>query len=77
MNEKKYLNVFMDIFKISKEDAKTAHYKELQQWDSVGHMSFIMELENTFQISLEFEDILHLNSYENGKEILKKYGVEF
>ena len=36
----------------------------------------ISELEDAFDIMFESEDILHYGSYENGKAILRKYGVE-
>ena len=42
----------------------------------MAHMELIALLEDTFHIMLDTEDILHYGSYENGKNILKKYGVE-
>ena len=45
-------------------------------WDSIGHMSLISALEEAFNIMFETEDILSLISYDQGIEILKKYGVE-
>jgi len=47
-----------------------------QGWDSMAHMELIALLEDTFNIMFETEDILHYGSYENGKTIIKKYGVE-
>jgi acyl carrier protein len=46
------------------------------QWDSVAHLSLISELEDAFDVMLDADDILHYGSYEHGKEILKRYGVE-
>ena len=34
------------------------------------------DLEETFQISLSTVDVLDFSSYEKGKEVLAKYGVE-
>ena len=51
-------------------------FKDVPQWDSVAHLSLISELEEAFDVMLEPDDILHYGSYENGKTILKRYGIE-
>ncbi len=45
-------------------------------WDSVGHMLLVSELEDVFDILLDPEDIIAFKTYENGKDILNKHGVE-
>ena len=50
-------------------------YQSIQDWDSIGHLGLIAELEDVFDISLETDDIIDFSSYEKGKEILAKYGV--
>ena len=52
-------------------------YQSIPQWDSVGHMALMAELEDAFDIMLEMDDIIDFGSYLTGKETLKKYGVEF
>ena len=42
----------------------------------MGHMNLIGELEETFGITMDTPDMLAFSSYEKGKEIMKKYGVE-
>ena len=39
-------------------------------------MGLIAELEDSFDISMEMDDIIDFSSYEKGKEILKKYDIE-
>ena len=39
-------------------------------------MNVVGELEEKFDIMLDTPDMLAFSSYEKGKEILKKYGVE-
>jgi acyl carrier protein len=50
-------------------------YQGLRQWDSVGHMSMIAALESEFDIMLDTDDIIDMNSVTRAKEILGKYGV--
>ena len=46
------------------------------EWDSVGHMGLMAEIEEAFDIQLEMDDVIDFGSYDKGKEILKKYNVE-
>lgn len=78
-NLEKYNNAFMETFEISSEQLPGLKYQDITAWDSVGHMSLIAALEDAFDIMMDTDDIIDLNSYEKGQEILKKaeYGVEF
>ena len=76
MNTRKYNESFKKIFgehAVLNDDFK---FGSAPGWDSMAHMELIALLEDTFHIMLDTEDILHYGSYENGKNILKKYGVE-
>ena len=50
-------------------------YESVLDWDSVGHMGMISELEETFDIMLETDDIIDFSSYTKGIEILAKYKI--
>lgn len=53
-------------------------YQSIREWDSVGHITLISELEDAFDIEIETEDVIDFSSYEKGKEILtNNYGIEF
>ena len=51
-------------------------YAGVSEWDSIGHMNLIEHLETMFNIRLDTEDMLAINSYTEGRVVLKKYGVE-
>ena len=76
-NEEKYLQVFTGVFGMSEKAARAATYQDSDEWDSVGHMMLINALEDTFDIMMDTDDIIDLSSYEKGKEIVAKYGIEF
>ena len=69
-----YDQVFMDSFSIS-EDKLCAdlEYNSIPEWDSVGHMAMIANLEDAFDIIMEMDDIIDFSSYAEGKKILEKY----
>lgn len=50
-------------------------YAEVSEWDSVGHMNLIEHLEKEFDIQFDMDDMLAINSYKEGKAILKKYNI--
>ncbi len=72
-----YIQVFHRVFPLATENVYSFTYKGTDGWDSVGHMSLIVEMENTFDITLKPEDFLLFHSYEKGLEILKEYGITF
>ncbi len=76
-NRDLYKQVFTQSFEIDPEkvDVEMLSYNSIAQWDSIAHMVLIMNLEETFAISIDAEDLIEFSSYEKGKEILKKYDV--
>lgn len=76
-NLEKYNKAFMETFDIGDEKLLKLKYQDIPAWDSVGHMSLIASLEDAFSIMMDTDDIIDLSSYEKGKEILKKYNIEF
>jgi len=75
-NKEKYDNSFLSALSIKKGVIKDSlEYNSIPEWDSIGHMSLISELEKNFSISIETDDVIDFSSYEKGKEILKKYKI--
>lgn len=77
-NVERYNKAFTETFEIKENQLAGLEYQDIKAWDSVGHMSLIQALEETFDIMMDTDDIIALSSYEKGKEILTmNYGVEF
>lgn len=76
-NDEKYLEIFCDVFEITHDVAQSLEYEGISEWDSVGHMSLMAELEEKFDFVFEMDDIIDFSGFVKGKEILKKYGVIF
>ena len=49
----------------------------LAEWDSLGHMTLIVELEATYGITVSAEDALGLTSVEAIKRLLTARGVRW
>lgn len=76
-NLEKYNDVFCEVFGVSLEQLNSDFTNEsIAEWDSIGHMNLISTIEETFDIMLDGEDIMQFQSYEQGRDILKKYSIE-
>ena len=77
-NKQKYDQAFMTSFSIDESVlGDDLLYNSIPEWDSVGHMSMIAELEEVFEVMLEMDDIIDFSSYQKGFEIVAKYEVVF
>ncbi len=76
-NMEKYKNAFMEALEVEETELPGLEYQSISQWDSVGHMGLVATIEDAFDIMMDTDDIIELNSFEKGIEILKKYDVEF
>ena len=74
-NYKKYCDAFTKTFSISEDNLEKLEYNQIDEWDSIGHMTLMSELEGAFNISLETDDVVHFSSFKKGMVIIKKYGV--
>lgn len=72
----KYKEVFLNNFPVSEEQLTSLKYQDIPDWDSVGHMSLIADLEDALGIEFEADDIVDFSSYLVGMEIVEKYGVD-
>ena len=73
----KYSEIFKTALNIEADKlTENLKYNDIEEWDSIGHMTLVAALEEEFKISLETDDIIDFSSYNKGKEIIKKYGVE-
>ena len=76
-NIEKYDKAFLETFSIEKKVLQDLVYNKIEQWDSIGHMTLISDLEDKFKITFETDDVVDFSSYKKGKEILKKYKINF
>lgn len=72
----KYNEIFKETLNVSDDMLAGLKYQDIKEWDSVGHISLIGELEDAFDIEMDTDDIIAFSSYEKGKEILAKYDVQ-
>tara|TARA_B100001564_G_C20144853_1_gene448269 strand:- start:80 stop:316 length:237 start_codon:yes stop_codon:yes gene_type:complete len=76
-NIEKYKSTFITSLGIDDDKfSENINYNEIEEWDSIGHMTLIAALEEEFKISIETDDIVDFSSFKKGIEILKKYKID-
>jgi acyl carrier protein len=67
------------IAKVFKIDSRTlvdgSGRDSIEQWDSMGHLQLITELEQHFGVSVSIGDAMEMVSVGKVKEILRRYGA--
>ena len=74
-NLEKYKNAFVESFDLDVKEVDNASQETVEIWDSIGMMSLIAVIEDSFDLELQPDDIVEFTSYQKGIELLKKYNV--
>jgi len=56
-------------------DAANTRFGETAGWDSVAHMALVAEIENTFDIMLETDQVIGMSSFGKALEIVASHGI--
>ena len=78
MNENlsKYQDAFIEAFEIEDKNILIdLKYQSIDEWDSIGHMALMAELESAFEITIKTEDLIVFESYKQGVDILARYDI--
>ena len=77
-NFQKLQQVFADVLDIPPEQVvDSLAYNSIETWDSTAHMLLVAELEDSFDLMLDTDDIIDMNSFAKAKLILAKYEIVF
>jgi acyl carrier protein len=52
-------------------------YRSIPEWDSLAHMQLVAQIEESFDIMIDTQDVIDMSSFDIAKDILAKYGVSF
>lgn len=75
-NKELYERILMNVFGLNQESINDhLNVLNVERWDSMGQLQLASAMEENFHISLDEDDILHLTSYKDGIEILRKHGI--
>ncbi len=77
-NTEKLTTAFSDALTIDGSMVKDSlMYQSIPEWDSISHMVLISRIEETFDVSIDTDDVIDMSSVAKAKDILKKYNITF
>jgi acyl carrier protein len=70
------VSIFSDILQVDVDPLiGDISRKELDAWDSINHLRFVLELEEVFRVSLSDQEVSELTSLREVEALLVRYGV--
>lgn len=75
-NIEKLKQAFVEGLEIPMEEVETATMESLSKWDSIGQMSLVAIIEETFGFEFEPDEVMQFTSFEAGKNILKNHNID-
>ena len=57
-------------------DVEALKYRDIIQWDSLGHMTLVAAIEDEFEVQLETEQVIELSSFKVALGTLRDLGVD-
>lgn len=63
--------LLIDESKISDEMSR----KNLKEWDSMAHLMLVSEIESAFEVTMEDDDIMEIQTVGDIKKTLEKLGI--
>lgn len=77
-NLEKYNSILKRDLEVRDEDLndERLQYNNTPNWDSIGHMDMVSDMEEAFGVQFETLDIMSFSNYTAGIEILRKLGIQ-
>lgn len=57
-------------------DVQELKYRDIEQWDSLGHMSLVAAIEDEFGVQLDTEQVIDMSSFKVALDMLRAMGVD-
>ena len=74
--EKKLKDILAKILLIDETKISDSMFrKNVKEWDSMAHLMLVSELESAFEVTIDDEDIMEIQTVADIKKTLKKLGI--
>lgn len=68
--------LYVEVLELSEDvDVESLKYRDIPQWDSLGHMSLVAAIEDEFGVQLDTEQVIGMSSFKVALDMLKDLGV--
>ena len=66
-------DAFCKSFEVVADEAVGLVYEGIEEWDSIGHMMMVSELETSIGKSIELDDIISISDFQTCVAVIEKY----
>ncbi|MDI2127385.1 acyl carrier protein [Yinghuangia seranimata] len=56
-------------------DIESLRYREIDKWDSLGHMALVAAIEDEFDVQFDTDQVIDMNAYKVAYDMLRELGV--
>lgn len=56
-------------------DVENLKYRDIEQWDSVGHMALVAAIEDEFDVQFDTDQVIDMSSFKVAADMLRGMGV--
>jgi len=75
-NDDRLREIFAKVFLVDEDGVNDKlSRKDVEEWDSMGHLMLISEVESTFGVFINDEDMPKIKTVGDIKKVLRKLGV--
>ncbi len=68
--------VFVETLELGEDvHVEELKYRDLEAWDSLGHMSLVAAIEDEFGVQLDTEQVIDMSSFKVAVDMLRGLGV--
>ncbi|MFD2467323.1 acyl carrier protein [Amycolatopsis silviterrae] len=69
----KLKEVFIDALQLDGEvDVENLKYRDIEAWDSVGHMALIAAIEDEFEVEFDTDQVIDMSSFKVAVDMVKE-----
>jgi acyl carrier protein len=71
--------VFIETLQLDEDgevDVENLKYRDIEAWDSVGHMALVAAIEDEFDVQFDTDQVIDMSSFKVAVDMLRGFGVD-
>ncbi len=70
-------NTFVEALALGEDvDVENLKYRDIDEWDSVGHMALVAAIEDEFDVQFDTDQVIDMSSFKVALDMLNTLGAE-
>lgn len=71
--------VYVDALQLDEDsdvDVENLKYRDIEEWDSVGHMALVAAIEDEFDVQFDTDQVIDMSSFKVAVDMLRGFGID-